>query len=315
MASSPSMRTCVQQGSPCSYWTVTYPKRRSADLRAVPDHRDVVTASGWQSPYAVAVTEPEGPPDLLYHYTGLEGLEGILRERMIWATDVRYLNDSSEVHYSREVIGRRAADREEELSETYGGLLARGTAAGLGGSAMFPDTFVASFCEDGDNLTQWKTYGRGGHGFALGFDWESLLQLSQVSSYSLVPIIYDTARQDERVDHVIDEAADQYAAWGGETSDLTSAKQVLLVTYALMVVLWSIKHPSYADERECRLVHMMLPLDPPPTPFFRDGRRGPTLTEAQQHHWCLGSLDLLLSVQTAVPACRTTLPSVPAMDR
>ena len=217
------------------------------------------------------MSEPDGPPDLLYHYTGLEGLVGILRERMIWATDVRFLNDTSEVHYSRQVIGRRAADREVELSETYGGFLAHGTAAGLGGSVMFPDTFVASFCEDGDNLTQWRTYGRGGHGFALGFCWESLRRLSQVYSYSLVRIIYDTARQDERVDHVIDEAADQYAAWGGETPDLTSAKQVLLVTYALMVALWSIKHPSYADEREWRLVHMMFPLDPPPTPFLRDG--------------------------------------------
>jgi hypothetical protein len=252
----------------------------------------VVTASGRQSPYAVVVTEPEGPPDLLYHYTGLEGLEGILRERMIWATDVRYLNDTSEVHYSREVIGRRAADRDEKLSETYGGFLAHGTAAGLGGSAMFPDTFVASFCEDGDNLTQWKTYGRGGYGFALGFDWESLRQLSQVSSYSLVPIIYDTVRQDERVDDVIDEAADQYAAWGGEISDLTSAKQVLLVTYALMVALWSIKHPSYADEREWRLVHMMFPLDPPPTPFFRDGRRGTTPYEKVPLNAVLGGFPL-----------------------
>jgi hypothetical protein len=237
-----------------------------------PYRRGVVTASGWQPPYAVAVSEPEGPPDLLYHYTGLEGLEGILRERMIWATDVRYLNDTSEVHYSRVVIGRRAADREAELSGTYGGYLAHGTAAGLGGSAMFPNTFVASFCEDGDNLTLWKTYGCSGHGFALGFCWESLRQLSQVSPYSLVPIIYDTARQDERVDHVIDEGADQYAAWGGETSDLTSAEQVLRITYALMVALWSIKHPAYADEREWRLVHMMFPLDPAPTPFFRDGR-------------------------------------------
>jgi hypothetical protein len=32
-------------------------------------------------------------------------------------------------------------------------------------------------------------------------------------------------------------------------------------------------------------------------------------------HWCLGSPDLLLSAHTAAPACGTTLPSVPAMDR
>jgi hypothetical protein len=35
----------------------------------------------------------------------------------------------------------------------------------------------------------------------------------------------------------------------------------------------------------------------------------------QGDHWCLGSPDLLLSAHTAVPACGTTLPSVPAMDR
>jgi hypothetical protein len=238
------------------------------------------------------VSDPAGPPDLLFHYTGFEGLQGILRGRTIWATDVRYLNDTSEVHYSREVIGRRAADREAELSATYGGYLAHGTAAGLGGSAMFPDTFVASFCEDGDNLTQWKTYGRTGHGFALGFCWDSLQQLSQVSSYSLVPIIYDPAQQDERVDHVLDEAADQYAAWGGETSDVKSAEQVLLVTYALMVALWSIKHPSYADEREWRLVHMMFPPDPPPTPFFRDDRGDPTPYEKVPLNEVLGGFPL-----------------------
>ena len=34
--------------------------------------------------------------ELLYHYTTQEGLLGILRDKCIWATDIRYLNDTSE---------------------------------------------------------------------------------------------------------------------------------------------------------------------------------------------------------------------------
>jgi len=37
--------------------------------------------------------KPEG---LLYHYTNQKGLLGILKEKCIWATHLRYLNDMSE---------------------------------------------------------------------------------------------------------------------------------------------------------------------------------------------------------------------------
>jgi hypothetical protein len=36
----------------------------------------------------------------LYHYTSLEGLLGIIESKSIWATNVLYLNDASELNYS-----------------------------------------------------------------------------------------------------------------------------------------------------------------------------------------------------------------------
>jgi hypothetical protein len=39
------------------------------------------------------------PEGLIYHYTDLRGLLGILDERKLWATDIRYLNDTSEGTY------------------------------------------------------------------------------------------------------------------------------------------------------------------------------------------------------------------------
>ena len=36
-------------------------------------------------------------PDVLYHYTDSGGLKGILSSGKIWATDIHYLNDKSEI--------------------------------------------------------------------------------------------------------------------------------------------------------------------------------------------------------------------------
>ena len=39
-----------------------------------------------------------GPePTILWHYTNLAGLIGIVERRKLWATDLRYLNDSTEL--------------------------------------------------------------------------------------------------------------------------------------------------------------------------------------------------------------------------
>lgn len=59
-------------------------------------------------------------PPVLYHYTTQTGLLGILQGNCLWATDSRYLSDSSEYSYGLErIVGalrdesKNATDREE----------------------------------------------------------------------------------------------------------------------------------------------------------------------------------------------------------
>jgi hypothetical protein len=67
-----------------------------------------VNDDGEAKPVDVAAAFREGMRDVtqlwtpaspreLYHYTGLDGLVGIVTDRAIWATDARYLNDASEL--------------------------------------------------------------------------------------------------------------------------------------------------------------------------------------------------------------------------
>ena len=42
----------------------------------------------------------------LYHYTSWAGLQGILASQSMWASNIRYLNDQSELLLAREPIHR-----------------------------------------------------------------------------------------------------------------------------------------------------------------------------------------------------------------
>lgn len=37
-------------------------------------------------------------PERLWHYTNADGFAGVVKSGRVWATDVRFLNDTEEVH-------------------------------------------------------------------------------------------------------------------------------------------------------------------------------------------------------------------------
>jgi len=66
-------------------------------------------------------------PNVLYHYTSADGLIGILTSKSIWLTDLRYMNDLSELQYANQLIEKRLALRQEspQLSEIQREFVAR----------------------------------------------------------------------------------------------------------------------------------------------------------------------------------------------
>jgi hypothetical protein len=51
--------------------------------------------------------------EIIYHYTNLQALCGIVTEGKIWASDVRLMNDRTEVTYALEQMWRIVASDEE----------------------------------------------------------------------------------------------------------------------------------------------------------------------------------------------------------
>jgi hypothetical protein len=104
----------------------------------------------------------------LCHYTNARGLEGILKDRELWATNYLHLNDPKEFEFGRDILQdtlrlfRRNAE-EESISPCLAKTIE--DSATLGPFELY----IASFSRNGDDLSQWRAYGDDGRGVCIEF--------------------------------------------------------------------------------------------------------------------------------------------------
>lgn len=143
-------------------------------------------------------------PRRLYHYTTMAGLMGITTTSRMWASDVRYMNDASEIQYAADLInGVVATAMDGVADEKLREVLPR--------RRGFPNwfeygvqPFIACFCEEGDLLSQWRGYGRGNPLAALGFDLSILASFGGLPSNTFLrKVAYDQDEQRKSVENVV----------------------------------------------------------------------------------------------------------------
>jgi hypothetical protein len=220
---------------------------------------------------------------IVYQYTDATAFNGVVENKVIWATDYRYLNDAQELVYTwRAFIERleRLANESGEYSEAYRAqleALSRMNAADL---MKFDDAmFVACFTERPDALSQWISYGANGYGFALGFDSDRITML-KIPQYNHGPrgqLVTETAilsGTDERIpfewgaylqkvgygeparDRIVDHLIYMTEQRCG-TNDLDSfdwkVGSCIMQQHALLHQLPLVKHPDFEHEQEHRI--------------------------------------------------------------
>src|ERR1700745_3305881 len=107
-------------------------------------------------------------PSHVFHYTSNAGLMGIIASRTVWASDIRYLNDAKDYAYAFEIFAEVFDNALSRWSITRRPFLldAREQLARIEGW----QTFVASFSEVDDLLSQWRGYCPSGQGVSVGLD-------------------------------------------------------------------------------------------------------------------------------------------------
>ncbi|MBU1566815.1 MAG: DUF2971 domain-containing protein [Proteobacteria bacterium] len=199
------------------------------------------------------------PQERLYHYTSFTGLLGIVESRSLWASDIRYMNDSAELKHTADLINveiTRRIDSGHRRPDLLNQFLDWVTHRITNGHMLF----ASSFRSNGNLLSQWRGYSRLGKGVSLGFNPEYILHCAQEQSCQIGKCIYNCQHQEKLIRQVIDavEAVarehDGEGAGGKIAGDRSYHSVFQLIESDLLRIAAILKHPSFLEEEEWRII-------------------------------------------------------------
>ena len=132
----------------------------------------------------------ETDKNTVWHYSNIAGLNGILSSSSLWASDYRYMNDTSELRFGLDIIEMTIAHDEfqPELTLDVRHNILKEIAM-LKRSNMNMYVLTCSFCMRGNVLSQWRAYARQ-DGIAIGFQKDALEKLANDQGYTTGIVYY-----------------------------------------------------------------------------------------------------------------------------
>jgi hypothetical protein len=204
-----------------------------------------------------AILTPD-PPPTLFHYTTSAGLLGIIDKKEIWASHTQYLNDQREFQHAVSIIEEEIASMKKMAEYDQHQIALEQMTSVLKDSGSM-NVCVCSFSEEGDVLSQWRAYG-GDSGFSVGFSGPFLRNVSESRRFWLVKCIYEEVEQRSWMRTLLTDVLNentQKELDGGDDKDPRIPGGNLaayLNRYAPIL-----KHKSFAEEKEWRIISRPLP--------------------------------------------------------
>lgn len=203
-------------------------------------------------------------PTELFHYTKERVLQSVLQRGLVWAGNVRTMNDFREIEHAADIMRPivEAASAAHSGSQLVDDLREVGLRV-LRPAEMNSEVFAFCLSEAHDLLSQWRAYTGDGEGYELAFDTAGLTAalLRSFPSYAALRVEYDEAEQVARVEPIIEEVFRLAAKWGPQLDpgdrDEAKARFAAFLASQLAASIVSFKHPGFHEEREWRIVSMV----------------------------------------------------------
>lgn len=205
------------------------------------------------------------PNSTLYHYTSLHGLMGIIESRQLRASELRYMNDSTELLYALDLLQTAIAARSHQVTDEKF-LLSNFSQWLHNHIARGPMLFSASFRANGNLLSQWRGYSNHGKGISLGFNHQAIQSLASAQNFYLGECLYDVDKQQTLAGRIIDcvtSMCNQHEEIGVVLQDIEAD---------LMSICALLKHPAFTEEQEWRLVSPIFTSATSGSSAFREGK-------------------------------------------
>jgi len=217
------------------------------------------------------------PKSTLYHYTGIGSLLGIVDSGVLWASHIYYLNDSAEILFAcqllRDLVKERTPgaprDQADFLGEFHSWL------------ETFTNTayhlFVFSLTEEGNLLSQWRSYTPHGKGIAIGFAVQFLMKKVREHDLRIARCLYETDEQRTLMNDLLERMLISFAR---EKSTIDTSRRHPTQKYFpfmekfrgdILQVFALIKNPAFREEREWRIISKYFAKYTVPEVKFREG--------------------------------------------
>jgi len=197
---------------------------------------------------------------LLFHYTSLESFHGMTDTGRMWASHIRYLNDTSEQLLMWKLVQNRIEERLQNATDDLRERLLHWKSVTT--VPQNEDIYVISFSNDGgDRLSQWRGYGANA-GISIGFSRKALERKcaefttkafkppGKTGAAHLFPVKYVDTSGDEQTNKLIDIFLDR------QPTDLRSGKYTIEQAFSRAISYFSatLKHIAFSDEQEYRII-------------------------------------------------------------
>lgn len=216
------------------------------------------------------------PQERLYHYSTFAGLLGIVGSKTLWASDIRYMNDSAELKHTADLIRKEITKRIDAghhkpdlLTQFLDWVTHRITNGHM--------LFAASFRSNGNLLSQWRGYSRVGKGVSLGFNPEYILRCAKQHSFQIGKCVYDCDAQERLISQVIDSIEDLSEKIPPTLDEqgkegIRSYHTIFqMIESDLLRIAAILKHPSFREEEEWRVVSPVITNYVDASVLFREG--------------------------------------------
>ncbi|MEQ9394887.1 DUF2971 domain-containing protein [Haliea sp.] len=201
------------------------------------------------------------PREPLYHYTTLSGLLGIVDSAELRCSDIRYMNDSTELRHTLDLLGEQVTRRlvagvdQPALLTTFLDWLTYRVVSG-------PMLFCASFRGNGNLLSQWRGYSVHGKGVSLGFAPEHILDCARRQHFEVGRCVYAPSQQEKMIDEIVDAVEALAADSVGEEESASQSRHWVrrfqTIEGDLLRIAAVLKHPAFEEEQEWRIVSPMI---------------------------------------------------------
>ncbi|PWN05939.1 DUF2971 domain-containing protein [Rhodohalobacter mucosus] len=197
-------------------------------------------------------------PSHLFHYTDSTGLIGILDSEEIWATNIRFLNDINEVIEATEAAQKILLELHKSSNNHKEKSLFKSMLDNI--NEVASHTYVCSFSEDDDSLSQWRAYcPPSGGGYALGIPSLQLSAQAKEQGWMFIKCIYDDVTKNQVVKEIIDSMLIDFK--DGLKQNISLKEQDELTEKVasnfqlnLLAISGAIKNKAFKIESEWRLI-------------------------------------------------------------